>query len=458
MKKIITLAAVISMFFSSLVFFTGCNKEEDGKIIYPNGTFIQSWMISGQSEELLDHEFQNMKDMKIEYLVYMNTACIDESGNYSEVTYPSPAAKRQSDDFYTDTLEKVLIKCKEYGIKCWVGLISDDRWWTNFDLTTEDDRNKFYNGCDEMVEVLDEVYNLYYENYKESYYGVYYAPEFFNSYSFKIQSQREEYASVCAEGFNRIITKINELNSSLPLMFSPFVNPNIIGLANASDTGKFYLDFFNKTNFRSYDVFCPQDSVGARHFPVEDTKQWYEGYKNAVENANKDITFGINCESFASYTEDENYLYPADVNTFVSQLKAASEYTDYLITFALPHYYNNRITLDGFRKSYLEYLETGETEKVPPTVPANFTGTINGSKVTLSWEPSTDDYDIAGYNVIRYSSNGAEIKTTVIRAGNFDKEIIECSLTSGYSEGNYFAIEAIDCTGNISEKAYYLKE
>ncbi|MGI6701235.1 MAG: DUF4434 domain-containing protein [Christensenellales bacterium] len=451
MKTFNRIIAVILLIVSCFT-LSGCKGKD---IAYAKGTFIQSWMLNGFSDEDYIEEFDNMAAMKIEYLVYMDAAFIDSGGDYSEVTYPSHDESRTGDGFNTGILDKVLYYCNEYSIKCYIGLINDGRWWLNTDLTDESNKSLYLNSCAEMAEVLEEIYTLYYDKYPAAFYGVYFPTELYNHFAYSVDAKRNAYSYACAEGLNTVISKINELNPSLPLMLSPFINPLSGVFCNAENNGEFYLELINKTNFREYDLLCPQDSIGARDFPVQDVYQWYDSYVYALDNANKKITFGINVECFST-EGDIDYLYPANIARFVLQLEAANKYTDNIYSFALPHYYNGRITEEGFSKSYGYYLENGVAEKTPPEKVNNFKGVINDNKVTLSWDESTDEYGISGYNIYKCNAEGED--KILLRRGVFDNREIQPSLELSYSNGCYFAIEAVDCTGNVSKKSYCLKD
>jgi len=75
---------------------------------------------------------------------------------------------------------------------------------------------------------------------------------------------------------------------------------------------------------------------------------------------------------------------------------------------------------------------------IPPSVPTGLTGNINGTVVTLNWEPSTDDEAVAGYNV--YENN--QYLTTVF----------ETSYTGQVVAGQTYAysIVAFDTRVNFS--------
>lgn len=75
---------------------------------------------------------------------------------------------------------------------------------------------------------------------------------------------------------------------------------------------------------------------------------------------------------------------------------------------------------------------------IPPSVPTGLTGSIDGTTVSISWEPSTDDEAVAGYNV--YENN--QYLTTVF----------DTSYTGTVVEGQVYAysIVAFDTRVNFS--------
>ena len=86
----------------------------------------------------------------------------------------------------------------------------------------------------------------------------------------------------------------------------------------------------------------------------------------------------------------------------------------------------------------------GATTKVldtlPPTAPANLTGTMSkAKKVALSWSPSSDNIAVAGYQVLR---NGTRIGTATTTSYT--------DTLAGKAPSATYAIVAYDAAGNLS--------
>ena len=80
----------------------------------------------------------------------------------------------------------------------------------------------------------------------------------------------------------------------------------------------------------------------------------------------------------------------------------------------------------------------------PPTAPTGLAATLaKGSKVSLSWKPSSDDFGIAGYRVYK---NGT-LKATVTTTGYND------SLGGGKNPSASYYVIAFDAAGNVSAQS-----
>ena len=82
-----------------------------------------------------------------------------------------------------------------------------------------------------------------------------------------------------------------------------------------------------------------------------------------------------------------------------------------------------------------------EDTTIPPSVPAALTGEINGTTVSLSWDASTDDESVQGYNV--YQNN--DYLTTVFTTG-YEGTVVDGNIYS------YFVV-AFDGRNNFSSRS-----
>lgn len=77
---------------------------------------------------------------------------------------------------------------------------------------------------------------------------------------------------------------------------------------------------------------------------------------------------------------------------------------------------------------------------IAPSIPANLSGTVSGTTITLSWSACTDNVGVTGYKV---HQNGPVVKTVTTTS---------CTIT-GLKPGTYnFQICAVDAAGNVSDK------
>jgi chitodextrinase len=87
---------------------------------------------------------------------------------------------------------------------------------------------------------------------------------------------------------------------------------------------------------------------------------------------------------------------------------------------------------------------TGTTpaDTTPPTVPTGLSTVAGASEIDLSWQPSSDDVGVTGYDVYR---NGAKIASTTSTT----------YADSGVVQGKtyYYRVDAYDAAGNVSPKS-----
>jgi len=100
----------------------------------------------------------------------------------------------------------------------------------------------------------------------------------------------------------------------------------------------------------------------------------------------------------------------------------------------------------GFRaKSTIKVNIFRDTQ--PPSAPQNFNGVRSGSNVTLSWNASSDNIQVAGYNLYR-SSDGihfTKLNSTLITQTYYTDTSVPA--------GAYYQINAVDTSNNTSSKS-----
>lgn len=94
---------------------------------------------------------------------------------------------------------------------------------------------------------------------------------------------------------------------------------------------------------------------------------------------------------------DNNYVATTFENQHTAPIDSEQPSRFYIISFT-----KNPIEFSTRSEVITLPAESTPTDlTIPPSIPTGLSGTINGTDVTLSWEPSTDDEAVAGYNVYR---------------------------------------------------------
>jgi len=132
-------------------------------------------------------------------------------------------------------------------------------------------------------------------------------------------------------------------------------------------------------------------------------------------------------EGVAGYNVYVNngYLTTTLTNSYTGALDAGSVYNFYVTAFT------NEPTEFSPRSDQLTLPESAIPDDltIPPSVPAGLTGTISGTNVSFSWEPSTDDEAVSGYNI--YQNNqylttvfGTQYEGTVIEGQSYAYSVV----------------------------------
>lgn len=458
MKKFISLMAAMAVLCSSLFIASADTVTIPSGRPHFIGTFVQPWLYASWNDERANQEFTHMKEIGIQYIIMgdpISRSQIESTGKYKySVTYPTTIDDAKKYYHGNDMVDMILKYGKKYGIKIYLG-IGNDEDWSFYNPGHHDD---YINFCNFSSEVAKDLYNQYKNKYPDTFYGFYYVPELWNNKGYDQDSTRNDCVSFISEGFNNIIDTLNKLDPKMPLLYSPFENIN--GNASLENTMKFYTEFYKKTNFRDIDILCPQDSIGAGGNDLEHLEAWTKGYKDAITNSGKHCKFWSNCEDFVQPKNTSDDWTSATAKRFIQQLQITGKYAENIVTFAYPHYWSPYNTISGFDRAYIKYLETGETDNVAPTAPSKIKYTVSDKKnVTLEWKPATDEYDIAQYIIYRYSpytNKFIKLGQNVILRREGGASVPELNTSyddeDTYNINNIYAIEAIDCAGNVSSK------
>ena len=449
MKKSIAAFLCLVMVFAFIPFSTQVAATTRRCDMQATGSFIQSWLCNGWSDARWGQELSAMQDAGMTYLVLSDTASRD-SGNWTTY-YPSTVSELSGATYYGDVVDAALRNCELYNIKVFLGMGMYSEFWTYGGIGST-----YTDFCNISAKIAEDLYNQYYNDYPDSFYGFYFVPEFNNNYL-----NMTPYASTFASGLNVIISKLNQLNNDLPLLMSPYYNKYYTA-ANVNDTETFWNSMFSQINFRSGDIFSPQDAVGAAWIEMCDLGTITSMYRRVVDNANKGVILWSNCEDFTQPHEDTLLGPPETENTtfitstldrYVDQLDVASQYADNIITFAWNHYYSPYYVNSVFNDTYLDFLGNGVLESQAPAVPTRLETALQAdSSLTITWNEATDNIGIAAYRVFKngdflYRSdwyrNGSGVPTLNTYYNDADFS------TSGQT---VYQVEALDGAGNVSDR------
>ena len=412
------------------------------------GSFIQSWASSSWDDDRWESEMEYMKSCGLEYLIVQDLAnkASNESGGTWTLYYDSRLPEfENADRSETDVLAKALYHCKRAGIKLFVPLAMFDDFWTETALT-----NQYAKICELSGRMAEEIYNNYYEGYEDTFYGWYFVPEINNNLLNVIGVKR------LADGLNTVLGRLTEIDSSLPLLMSPFYTNYMSGGSAISLVQ--LVSFFEYTDFRDGDIYCPQDAVGAGWIKEKDLERVWAIYAQAIRAADADVKLWANVECFTTATPDtltdgitgpaatENTVYvPATFDRLVNQMEIASAYAENIITFSFNHYYSLKFASPMFMDTYKDYLLRGELEKQAPEKVSGITKTETADGIELTWDEAEDNFGVAYY---RIEKNGRFFMRVETFAGG---ELI-CRDSKGRMKDTY-TITAFDAAGNASVKA-----
>lgn len=413
------------------------------------GSFVQSWASSSWDDDQWESEMEYMKDCGIEYLIVQDLAnkATEESGGKWTVYYDSKLPEfEDADRSETDVLEKALFHCKKAGIKLFVPLAMFDDFWTETALGSQ-----YAQVCLTSQKMAEEIYTNYYEGYEDTFYGWYFVPEINNNILNVIGVRK------LAEGLNGILARLTELDASLPLLLSPFYTNYLSGGAMLSLAQ--LVSFFEYTEFRDGDIYCPQDAVGAGWVKEQDLKRVWATYAEAIKTCEADVKLWANVECFTSATADtltdgitgpvatENTVYvPATFDRLVRQMNIASAYAENIITFSFNHYYSLKFASSMFMDTYKDYLVNDFVlENEAPEAVEKLKKTETESGIELTWDEAEDNFGIAYYRV---EKNGRFLARVETFAGGELKLIDE----NGRMKDTY-TVTAFDAAGNKSESA-----
>jgi fibronectin type 3 domain-containing protein len=101
---------------------------------------------------------------------------------------------------------------------------------------------------------------------------------------------------------------------------------------------------------------------------------------------------------------------------------------------------NGNVNSSGYQINF-----SGSTDTTPPSIPTNLSATVSGTQVSLSWTASSDNVGVAGYQILRSTTNGTGYAQIATSNSNSYTNI---GLTAGTTY--YYVVRAYDTSNNVS--------
>ncbi len=344
-----------------------------------NGSFIQKFLVADWDDARWDKEMDMLKEIGMNYLIYAPALLVDAGGRISS-NYPSSYVKRRKAD---RTLERCLHSAQKKGIKVFVGLNFNERWWKNdYDDAWLTGQMKIGN------KIASELIALYKDKYPDAFYGWYWVWEVDNLNW--MSTERQESLS---RALNVNLDHLSKIAPGMPLMLSPFMNHKVG--SDADGYAEMWKNVFAKAHFRSGDIFAPQDCIGAGGLNLDILGEWFSKLKQAV-NSKPGLKFWGNVETF-----EQAFWSTASLKRLQKQLEIVNGYVSNLICFAYSHYNSPFVGCGKYHAAYASYCQNGCFPEV--SIPAKVTSCIAVSQkegVKLQWSVQ-DETDVVGYNLYR---------------------------------------------------------
>lgn len=438
-----TLLPALMAFIMAVLPFGGAVAPEGKTEPVFNGTFLQSWLSSSWDEERWADEVEAMERDGVKYLILQDLANKDAEGNW-DVYYKTNLDAFKDADFGGDVLGAALEAVNGTDIQIFVGLTAFDNLWSTGTLTKE-----YGEVCAITADMMEEIYNTYYEDGKDNFYAWYFTMEYSNNVIMNLAM------SNIIRGLNVVLDRSTEIDSSIPLMMSPFTS-NYLTLGKGAAFIQ-WLMLFTEGHWRDGDIVAPQDAVGAGWMKMEDLETVWKMYSVAAKYASADVKLWANCENFTSAIapsfgegilnppSTENTVYvPVTLDRFAKQMDVASKYCENIITFSYSHYYCPEQVSSVYIDTYNDYVKNGYgLEKEAPVMSDSLTKTETAEGIELTWEEAEDNIGISHYRILK---NGKFL----MRAETFDGYHRTSAVDAGGKISDVYTIIAYDGAGNPS--------
>jgi len=218
---------------------------------------------------------------------------------------------------------------------------------------------------------------------------------------------------------NGFIRAINQVDDTMPLMFSPFFHK---GDTDPKAVAAWWDSIFTKVNFRKGDIFCPQDSVGAGGATIDTFANFFKELKPVVDQY-PNLSLWSNPENF----KQSNWS-SAPITRYVYQIQAVSDYVEGYISFAYSHYYAPTLGATAEKQklhdSYLKYRKTGQIDffnNVERPEVRNIMFSTSNNSVWINVEVANSKNTVSHVDIYR---GDTRIGTVDVAPAGYSKETI----------------------------------
>ncbi len=394
------------------------------------GSFIQCYLVKNWGDKEWLREFKTLKQVGMSYLVLGDTLDIQSKTTYYRTQLPGFSIANG----YLDTVDACLRNAEKTGFKVFIGLGSNEEWWqkgANDTKWIEDQMNIGNLAADEM-------HSAYHLKYPHAFYGWYWTWEVDN-YRFN----KPEQIKILSEALNTNLKHLGSKYPAMPFMLCPFMN-SVLGKPEAY--AHFWKEIFRQTAFKSGDIFCPQDCVGAGGLKLNQVPQWFAALKLAVDTK-PGLHFWADTETFR-----ESDWTSATIDRLITQMKFEQPYVEQCMTFAYSHYDSPTASNPGFHRTYLNYVKSGNLQDESIPTPINFQAKRGtGHTAVLTWEVSGETHALCGFDIIRNGSPYKRIQFTADKQQNM-KQFSFIERDAVDSVETKYALKCYGFAGNSSKR------
>jgi chitodextrinase len=366
---------------------------------------------------------------------YMSAACLDQlvlqwsaDSKAHTTVYPTNltvAGYTYSQNTTHDVLGRALSHGDTNGVHVYVGLQTNADWFTNYA-----NNSSWLNNEATIAKALaSDIWSKYGSH--TSFAGWYLTFEVDN-----LNEQQQTQWDNLVSFYTTVGSYLHSLAPGKPIIIAPFFNAN---LGSSAETPAQWTTMWEYILSRSpLDILALQDGIGAGHATVSQLPTWYQATQTAICTSAPGMKFWSDAETYVVVSG----FHPMFISTLVADMNAEAPYVSNFLSFSFNHYMSPQQVNPVFDNTYLGYLSTQTVETTPPTAPTSLSATaVNSLTVNLSWNASTDNVGIAGYQVYR---NGVLVITLYQTSTSYSDTQLDPSTSYTYQ------LVAFDGAGNFS--------